>query len=122
MLFTTHLQEVGFKIPAIRLLLADVQMAGCQLSGLVVGMQRCGQVSVFMPSLRAAFRFPAAHRFDSRANSLHNDAENLSPSGRQFGAELVSAPSPAVHRGRTEAVYVRAQASVQLRTNHHPVC
>lgn len=48
-----------------------------------------------MPSLRPAFLFPAAHRFDRRANSLHNDAENMTPSGRQFGAELVAAPPPA---------------------------
>lgn len=111
-----HLQDVGFQMPAIGLLLADVQMAGCQLSGRDAAL-RTGPV--FMPSLRPAFLFPAAHRFDAPANSLHSDAKDLTPSARRFGATLVSAPPPAAP---PRHLHLRAQASVLLGTKHRPVC
>lgn len=72
------------------------------------------------------FLFAAAHRLDSRANALHNDVlDAVWPtvwSGNgccTFSSRSTSTVAP---RGGAEAVQMRAQASVLLRRNHHPVC
>lgn len=115
-LLKMHSQEVGVVIPAIRPF--SSQTSRWRVASSVDVWSGCSAADRFGLPTRPAFRFPAAHRFDRRANSLHKYAENMTPSGREFGAELVAAPPAAGPPSQRRPK--RVQASVLYGTNRLP--